>query len=274
MHQSVLEAFVRFSSPLEGAVASLYVDVNGKKVPPVPCVTTAIGRLVDPVTAAQSLPWVMPDGTPASRDEIARQWRIVKADAVRLSKLHWKYAAALTTMRLTEQGILDVTRQQLLANEKILRQYFPNWDRFPADAQLACCSMAWAVGAGFPHEFSNFRAAANAQNWTSAIASCAIRTEGNPGIVPRNAQNRLCLANAQAVVSGGLPLETLFWPGTVPGASQRDQALRVEAEQGAADHAAHNAALWDAATMALAAGLDLAGDREYEPYQGDGKAVS
>jgi len=274
MHQSVIDRFVEFSSPLEGVVPSLYVDVNGDKVPPRPCVTTAIGCLVDPVASALALPWVMPDGSPASRAEIDRQWRIVKADAARLSKLHWKFAASLTTIRLTDQGVLDLVRKRLIDNEKVLRQFFPQWDRFPADAQLACCSMAWALGAGFPVEFGNFRAAANAQNWTSAIASCGIRTEGNPGIVPRNAQNRLCLANAQAVVSSGLPVETLFWPGTVPSASQRDQALRVEAEQAAADHAAHNAARWDAATMALAAGLDLAGEREWEAYQGDGKAVS
>lgn len=238
MHQAVSDRFVDFTAPLEGVVTSLYVDIHGAKVPPVPCVTTAIGCLVDPVASALALPWVMPDGSLASRDEIARQWQLVKDDAPSLSKLHWKYAAALTTIRLTDQGVLDVVRQRLLANEKVLRGYFPNWDLFPADAQLACCSMAWAVGAGFPKIFGNFRAAANAQNWASAIAACAIRTDGNPGVVPRNAANRLCLANAAASVAQGLPVETLFWPGTPPNASQRDQALRLEAELALANHAA------------------------------------
>lgn len=236
MHQSVLDHFVEFTSPLEGVVTSLYVDVNGAKVPPVPCVTTAIGCLVDGVQLALPLPWMLPDGTRASRDEIARQWRIVKADAPRLSKLHWKYAAELTTIRLTSEGVLELVNQRLLANEAILRTYFPNWDSFPADAQLACCSMAWAVGAGFPHTFGNFRAAANAHDWFSAQAACGIRTDGNPGIVPRNAQNRLCLANAQSAIAQGLPLETLFWPGTAPSAGDRDEALRKEAAAALALH--------------------------------------
>ena len=236
MHSSVADRFVEFTSPLEGVVPSLYVDVNGAKSPPVPCVTTAIGCLVDPVESALALPWILPDGSRASAEEISRQWHVVKADAARLSKLHWRSAAALTTIRLTDEGVLDLVRQRLLENEKVLRGYFPNWEAFPADAQLACCSMAWAVGAGFPRIFGNFRDAANRQDWSGAQAACAIRTDGNPGIVPRNAQKRLCLANALAEGAQGLPLETLFWPGTTPSAAERDEALRKEAAAALALH--------------------------------------
>src|SRR6478609_1125211 len=141
MHESVLEAFVRFSTPLEGCVTSLYPDIKG-------LLTVGIGCLADPVSLALPLPWVLPDGSQASQAEISAQWHALKAQAPRLSKLHWKYSAPVTTMRLTDEGVLEVARGRLLANEKILRGYFPNWDLFPADAQLACCSMAWAVGAG------------------------------------------------------------------------------------------------------------------------------
>lgn len=224
MHQSVMDAFVPFSSPLEGVCKNLYADVKG-------LLTTAIGCLVDPMQMALMLPWVMPDGSPASQVEIARQWAAFKAqpglkDYPALSKT----VLGATTMRLTDDGVLRLVSQRLLANEAVLRGYFPNWDRFPADAQLACCSMAWAVGAGYPHTFGNFRAAANAQNWTSAMAACDIQTAGNAGIIPRNAANKLCLANAAAVVAQNLPLDVLHWPGTTPDASQRDQALRTEAE--------------------------------------------
>lgn len=250
MHTSVSEAFVRFSTPLEGCVQSLYADIKQ-------LLTVGIGCLVDPVSLALPLPWVLPDGSRANQSEIAAQWRAVKAQAERLSRLHWKYAAPLSTMRLTDEGVLEVARGRLLANEKILRGYFPQFDLFPADAQLGIFSMAWAVGAGFPATFGNFRAAANAQNWTSAIAACGIRTEGNPGIVPRNSQNRLCFANAAAVLAQGLPIAELHWPGTTPSASQRDQALRVEAEQATADHQAHNDAAWDSLTNKLREGIDL-----------------
>lgn len=249
MHQSVLERFVDFSAPLEGVVRSPYLDIKG-------LVTVGIGCLIDPVQMAMTLPWVLPDGSAPTRDEIATQWRALKAQQ-NLSKLHWKYAEKVTTIRLTDEGVLEVVRARLIANEKVLRGYFPNWDLFPADAQLACCSMAWAVGAGFPATFGNFRAAANTQNWTAAIAACAIRTDNNPGIVPRNAANRLCLANAQQVLSQGIPLDTLFWPGTAPSASQRDEALRNEAAIAAKEHAEHNARAWDALTIRLRDGLDL-----------------
>lgn len=252
------EQFLAFTSPLEGVVTSLYVDVNGAKVPPVSCVTTAIGCLVDPVNMAIPLQWVMPDGSAASANEIARQWRIVKADAARLSKLHWKYAAALTTIRLTDAGVLNVVSQRLLANEKVLRGYFPNWDLFPADAQLACCSMAWAIGAGWPHIFGNLRSACNAQNWIAAVASCDIRSDGNAGVIPRNRANKLCFANAAAVVAQNLPLDVLHWPGTTPEASQRDQALQVEADEAAKAHAE----ALDKLTSDALASLDLRADHD------------
>ncbi len=257
MHESVSEAFVRFSTPLEGCVTSLYPDVKQ-------LLTVGIGCLCDPVAMALPLPWVLPDGNKPSTNEIARQWRLVKADAARLSKLHWKFAAPLTTMRLTDEGVLAVAKQRLLANEKVLRGYFPNFDLFPADAQLGIFSMAWAVGAGFPATFGNFRAAANAQNWTAAIAACGIRTDGNPGIVPRNAANKLCFANAVSVLAQGIPLDQLFWPGTAPSASQRDDALRVEAEQAAADHAPRLDAITADLDVAGHAGRDVA-DQDAEP---------
>lgn len=249
MHAAVLDRFVEFSVKFEGCVRSMYLDIKG-------LVTVGIGCLIDPVPMALSLPWVSPDGSTPSQNQIASEWRALKSQQ-NLAKLHWKFAEKVTSIRLTDEGVLAVARQRLLANEKTLKQFFPQWDSFPADAQLACCSMAWAVGPGFPAQFGNFRAAANAQNWTAAIAACSIRTENNPGIVPRNAANKLCLANAQQVVTQGLPLEALFWPGTAPNASQRDDALRTEAEQTAADHAAHNAAAWDALTLKLRDGLDL-----------------
>jgi GH24 family phage-related lysozyme (muramidase) len=257
MHQAVLDRFVAFSTPLEGVVRSMYLDVKG-------LVTVGIGCLIDPVQSALPLPWVLPDGSAPTRDQIAAEWRALKAQQS-LSKLHWKYAEKVTTIRLTDEGVLDVARGRLLANEKILRQYFPAWDSFPADAQLACCSMAWAVGAGFAQTFGNFRAAANAQNWISAMAACGIRTDGNAGLVPRNAANKLCLANAAAVIAQGLPLDELHWPAATPDAPQRDQEIRAEAEQALLEHQGHNDALWNQLTTDLAAGLDLNAEKDWQP---------
>lgn len=256
MHVSVRKAFRDYSVPLEGCVSSMYVDIIG-------LVTCGIGCLIDPISLALPLPWRhQATGELATRAEVSAAWNALKAQKDKFAKLHFKYAAALNDLRLDDAGVDQLMTQRLLANEKVLRVYFPQFDLFPADAQLAIFSMAWACGAGFPQTFGNFRTAANAQNWTSAIAACGIRTAGNPGIIPRNAANRLCLANAQSVVSQGLPLDTLFWPGTAPNASQRDETFRAEAELAAADHADRNAKLWDKLTTDLYQGLDLRGDRD------------
>jgi len=213
MHQSVIDAFVAFSEPLEGKVRSLYADVKG-------LLTVGIGCLCDPVQSAIALPWVNPDGTPTSANDIATQWRAVKADAARLSKLHYSYAAKLTTMRLTDAGVIALAKQRLLANEIFLRKAFPKWDTWPADAQLFACSMAWAVGAGWPVIFGNCRRLLNNSPADFALCAsgdsppCAIKTDGNPGIVPRNAQNRLLLSSAQLVQDRGLPIEVLQWPSS------------------------------------------------------------
>lgn len=246
MHDSVLKVFVAFSSPLEGVCRNLYADVKG-------LLTTAIGCLVDPMAMALPLPWVMPDGTPASQVEIARQWQAFKAQpALKDYPALSKTVLAATTMRLADAGVSQIVSQRLLANEKVLRGYFPNWDLFPADSQLACCSMAWAIGAGWPHIFGNLRAACTAQNWTTAIACCDIQTTNNPGVIPRNSANKLCFANAAAVVAQNLPLDVLHWPAATPNASQRDQALRTEAELALANmpaidlsHDADSAAAYD-----------------------------
>lgn len=224
MQDSVSEAFVAFNSPLEGVCKNLYLDVKN-------LATTAIGCLADPLSLALPLPWVMPDGSPASQAEIARQWQSLKAQP---AMSHYpalsRTVLGATTMRLTDDGVLRIVRQRLLANEKILRSYFPSWDLLPADGMLGVLSMSWALGAGFPHTFGNFRAAVNAQNWTAAIASCDIQATGNPGIIPRTKSNKLCFANAAAVIAQNLPLDVLHWPNATPNASQRDQALRSEAQ--------------------------------------------
>ncbi|HEV8245687.1 MAG TPA: hypothetical protein VGP93_07960 [Polyangiaceae bacterium] len=205
MHQSVLDAFVPFTKPMEGCVPHLYCDVLG-------LITTGIGNLVDPVSLALQLPWKLPDGSLASETEIRAQWRALKNQCDRLKHLHYAYAGKVTTMRLTDADIAELVEGKLLENERFMRKALPDWDEFPADAQLGCCSMAWAVGPAFTAKFSNFTKFANKQDWISAKACCTIRTAGNPGIIPRNRANELCFENAATVVEFSLDRSVLHWP--------------------------------------------------------------
>jgi GH24 family phage-related lysozyme (muramidase) len=212
--QSVINAWHAFSTPLEGRVHWMYLDILG-------LVTAGVGNLADPIGLALIMPWVMPDGSPAPHDQIRRDWTALKAQQ-QLKKLHYKYAANVTKVRLTDAGIDAMVAKKLEQNALYLRQtYFPDWNKWPADAQLGALSMAWAVGPGFPTKFGNFTRFAKEQKWLEAMASCKIRetnADGSPnaGIVPRNRANRLCFANAETVRRGGMDPEVLHWPNEAP----------------------------------------------------------
>lgn len=224
MHPPVLEIFPPFSTRFEGSVSSMYCDMLG-------LITTGIGCLIDPVGMALTLPWHHAStGELATQSEIAAAWEALKAQKDKYSKLHFRFAAQLNDLRLSDDAIADLLRKRLAADETVLRGYFPQWDSFPADAQLACCSMAWAVGAGWPHIFGNCARAVNAGDWVAAALCCDIKTEGNPGVIPRNAQNRLCFTNAAVVQSNGLPIERLYWPST-PLLSDTDPAPPLDPEE-------------------------------------------
>ncbi len=221
MHASVLSKWHEFSEPLEGRVHWLYVDVKR-------LLTAGVGNLADPVSLALQMPWSLPDGSPASKEEVVKQWHAVKVEAARLSKLHFKYAKSLTTIRLTDDAIDGFVAKRLATTEKSLKKAYPDWDSFPADAQLGCLSMAWAVGDGFPAIFKNFTRFVLVQDWRNAKLCCKIKdglstptkTDDNPGIVPRNKNNELCFENAAAVIERGLDIGVLNWPNAAPDAPE------------------------------------------------------
>ncbi len=199
------EQYHSFSTPLEGRVHSAYVDVKG-------LITVGVGNLIDPISLAERLPWTVADGSPADLAQVRADWHKLKDAAGHYSKLHWKFAADATKIRLTDEAIDALVDRQLAANEASIKRRFPAWDSFPADAQLAIMSIAWAVGAGFAQIFGNLARCIDAQDWEGCVATCKIREEGNPGIVPRNAKNRFCFHNAALVKAGQLDGARLFWP--------------------------------------------------------------
>lgn len=204
MRQSVRDAFISFTEPLEGSVPWLYADVKG-------LVTIGIGNLVDPMESALALPFVRPDGTPASRDEIAVAWRAVKTDP-RAALLGHKYTEHLqgNHIRLDPEGIENLVYRKLDLNDYYLMRRFAEFDTWPADAQLATHSMSWACGPAF--KFPLLEDALNRKDFESAMVHCTMRTEGNAGLIPRNAANRVLYLNAGRVVEFGLDPEKLYYP--------------------------------------------------------------
>jgi GH24 family phage-related lysozyme (muramidase) len=237
---SVRTAFVAFSEPLEGSLPYLYTDILG-------LVTTGIGNLVDPVSLAVSLPWVRPDGTPASQAEIVADWQRVKAQncgryrspegcawkgtsGVCLAHQGHRAARSVTTIRLTPEGVQEVVGRKLEQNDLLLLRRFPDWESWPADAQLATHSMAWACGPSFV--FPQLAAALRAQDFRLACTHCTISEAGNPGIVPRNVLNRRLYLNAARVVEWKLDPEELHWPTDLEDMAPTEPELPAAPESG------------------------------------------
>jgi hypothetical protein len=199
MRASARDKFVAFSADLEGIVEYMYLDIKG-------LVTTAIGILIDPVSYVLGLPWKWKDGTPragelASDQDVRDEWTRIKAHPY---LAHWGHrpAAGLTNLRLGADGVEQVTMRKADEFVSHLRARYLEWDTWPADAQLATLSMAWAC----THLLR--------QDFAAAAKSCGISTAGNPGIIPRNARNVALYTNAARVVAHGLDRDRLWWPGT------------------------------------------------------------
>lgn len=215
MKDSVRTAFVGFTTPLEGCVPWMYLDVKG-------LVTTAIGILIDPIQYAMPLPWQHLDGSLASRDEVAAEWLRVKQDPVAAQRGH-RYTEGITHLRLDPAGVDLVVSRKLQQNADHLKARFPEWDDWPADAQLACLSMAWACGPAF--RFPALEARLRARDFAMAAGECHIDERGNPGLVPRNRANVALFRNAGKVLAYHLDPDALVWPNVLDDAAPTLPAL-------------------------------------------------
>ena len=185
----------------------MYLDVKG-------LVTVARGNLIDPVNTALGLPF-MRGAVPATRPEIAAEWQVVKSHQ-EMTHTGAHAFAAITGLRLSDKGIEDLVLTHLDGNEAFLRKRFPDFDVWPADAQLATFSMAWALGAGF--HFPTLEAALHKQDFVAAALSCKMNEAGNPGLKPRNIANKILYDNAARVLASPSVYfkDVLYWPHELP----------------------------------------------------------
>lgn len=197
MRQSVADAFTAFSTKFEGSVDFPYLDVK--------ClVTSGIGDLLEPVGVFIGQPWRhRATGERATAMAAMDGYHAVKA-RTELAQHGGMAFRTVTDLYLDQDAIKALVAGRLRMNEAILRQRFPKLDEWPADAQLALHSMAWAMGPAF--QFPHFERAVNADppDWEVA----AHESHMSDGAPSRNAANyRLLMSAAQ----GGDP-GVLCWP--------------------------------------------------------------
>lgn len=221
MKASVLASFGTFQGQIEGSkLPYMYTDNKG-------LVTTGTGNLIDPLPMALVLPWRRADGTLAARDEIEEAWNTVKNAFPDIQSTR---CAGLTTIRLNEPDLDHLLAEKAHGNDEYIRAQFPAFDSWPADAQMAIHSMAWAQGAsfqGWPRLSAalnasppDFLAAAgppgDAANRPSFRGQAWLNDTGNAGLRPRNLENKVLFQNAARVLANRLDPEPLYWPTELP----------------------------------------------------------
>ena len=132
----------------------------------------------------------------------------------------------MTTLHLSDAAIEHLIQKRLLNNEGFLRQRFPAWDSWPADAQLGTMSNAWAAGPlwkapRFDQACKNldFDFAAGPIGDANLDPTCRgeawLNDTGNPGLRPRNLANKVCFWNAARVtldLNDRCDPEVLYYP--------------------------------------------------------------
>lgn len=204
MRAVVRDRWVEFTEPMEGGTNYPYADI-------LQLITTGYGNMIDPVSMAMTLPWMI-DGRPARADEIAAAWWRVKNDPLCARKGHL-YAKTLTNIRLSPEAVQQLVFRKLESNDAVLAARFSNMPDWPACAQMAVHSLAWACGASF--HFPKLAAALLAEDYEAAAVHCQINewngTKHNVGLIPRNVANRILFYNAARVQGFHLDPDTLDW---------------------------------------------------------------
>lgn len=188
---AVKAAFAAFNKPLEAAAPQMYADSK--------ClVTTSIGCLIDNPDQAAALPFVdVTAGAWASEAQIRAEWQRIKDGCI-----PWSVTKTTSPLWLTDDGMRSLVETRLAQNVSYLASVFTDFGTWPADAQLALLSLAWAAGtsmAGWP----NLTAALRARDFVAAAEHGMLDPTGNPGLVPRNERNRHLWLTAAAVEETG-----------------------------------------------------------------------
>jgi hypothetical protein len=207
MRASVAAAWPAFIKPYEGVTDWMYLDTKLK-------LTTGVGFLIDSVRAAQALTWWRKDGTQATDDEVATEWRRVKALTSLAPKGGYAYRAS-AVLHLTQDDINRVLMDKTAQFWARLLDTLPRLEDFPADAQLAVLDEAWQNGPAFldlmkngAYVWSGTRAALLSENFDLAASHV-------PGTGSRAGRRRRLFQNAAAVVRLGLDPERL-WDAETP----------------------------------------------------------
>ena len=222
MHPSVGPALFPFFREFEGLRQQMYVDGRG-------LVTIGLGFMIEPVEVAVGLGlhnWYRLAGcsTPITRDTLAAEIAAVKSQDPSYQRQFGLRSEAMGPLCISEAH----------RREGFLVQLFPEFNTYPADAQMGIICVSWLRSsmAGMMNEFPAFVACCQARDFRGAGPESlweAIRDATGDILDPvrgrrvrrRHAQLRMFF-NAAAIEDanrrspGSAPIERLWYPYMSP----------------------------------------------------------
>lgn len=228
MRDVVLKAFPGFTRDLEGPTNWMYLDVLG-------IVTTGYGNAMLTVAPALALPWRHPDGSLATPAEVVAEYSAVQnlkgqrnARGVLWTQCGGGAFAALTKLRLDDEGVTSLVHRTIAADDEALRERYASWEDMPGCAQMGLLSLAWACGSNY--HFPKMDAALAAGDFATAAREIEMTPEHNPGnnLAARNKANETLMLNADRVQAFGLDPDYLNWTTSL--AALEQDAIPTERE--------------------------------------------
>jgi hypothetical protein len=151
----------------------------------------------------------------ASQQDIIQAWALVKGQnqvVPDFSQLGGGKYAPLTNLTLDNDAMDSLYQRTFNSFAATLQKRYPSFSEWPADAQMAAMSMAWAMGPSF--NFPAFTVAVNAGDFAKAAVESYFKGGGGTpsARTGRNKDNFLMFNNADVVAKGGGDLDLLIFP--------------------------------------------------------------
>jgi GH24 family phage-related lysozyme (muramidase) len=147
----------------EGVIPHLYLDSVGNA-------TIGVGFLVASVYAASTLPFVNPDGSNTTPDQIAYEFNRVKALP---SDKPADFYRTMNSPLLPMASIDQLLASKVNSFEVSLRRLYADYDAYPGVVKEALLDMVYNLGAAkLQAQYPKFNAAVRAHDWLVAAAEC------------------------------------------------------------------------------------------------------
>lgn len=139
MWDATRAAFYGLTLPLESDIPHMYRDIKGY-------LTWGMGIKDDPgpTMTTRARQWIKCNGYDATDAEIVAEWNKIKAGPIGADA-----ASKIAGMYCPQAERDQAFWVEVINMEQIIKDQFPSWEDWPADAQLALLSMAWNFGPAF-----------------------------------------------------------------------------------------------------------------------------